>query len=238
MERLLLRRMNRVLRYTARDEVFKVLLQFPSASFEKAPQWSPGEGFIVCIDNYSWYRRNPREGTFTAVVTGVGPKRWPAYDGGEWKKPEVWTIELPGDSWLLPELWDRPHRVSWLLDPNDPEMDGTILKRQPLAGHPSEELLQYWDAFEHKWGFLPQRRKDQPAGPLDPYYLRFTWCRDESSLTLSELARGIAWLVRRFDARFSIWSNKQQLDAYSDDWRHTNPALNTNCFYVGGLLLR
>lgn len=125
------------------------LLLFPDAAFADAPSWHPGEGFENCT-GYSWLRSNG-DGTATAVVAGVGPKERPAYDGGVWTEEEVWTVTAPEERLLeVSSLWDKPHRITWMLD--EP---GAVVHREPYAAHPVAAADAYWERFEKTWGFVP-----------------------------------------------------------------------------------
>ena len=109
--------------------------------------WKPGPGYKTAIRDMSWWRGNG-DGTITAIAV-VWPKTRPAYDGGEWTEPELWTVRLPlgsGDPtrkgpwwkpwrryWLAPGpvymLRDKPHRVTWW-DEGHPKRK--VLDRRPL----------------------------------------------------------------------------------------------------------
>lgn len=125
------------------------LLLFPDDAFADAPAWHPGEGFENCT-GYSWLRSHG-DGTATAVVVGVGPKERPAYDGGVWTEEEVWTVTAPEERLLeVSSLWDKPHRITWMLDEPDAE-----IHREPYAPHPVTAVDDYWEHFEDTWGFRP-----------------------------------------------------------------------------------
>ncbi|WP_327378734.1 hypothetical protein OG393_32990 (plasmid) [Streptomyces sp. NBC_01216] len=130
-----------------------VVLSFPEAAFSDAPQWSPGSGFTATAGEYAWLRDNG-DGTSTAVVAGVGPKELPGADGGEWTEPEVWTATAPNDSLFMDSgaMWDKPHRITWLL--GEP---GATITREPYQGHPAAAVHAYWDNFHEQWGFVPGR---------------------------------------------------------------------------------
>ena len=126
-----------------------VLLIFPDDAFPDAPTWHPGPGFENCL-TYSWLRSNG-DGTATAVVAGVGPKERPAYDGGEWTEEEVWTVTADEERLLeVSSLWDKPHRITWMLDE-----EGAQIHREPYATHPVAAVVAYWERFEKIWGFRP-----------------------------------------------------------------------------------
>lgn len=139
-------------RHNSRGQV-AVVLSFPETAFPDAPQWSPGPDFYATAGEYAW-RRDNSDGTSTVAVAGVGPKERPAADGGPWTEPEVWTATAPSDGPFMDSgaMWDKPHRVTWLLD--EPE---AVIHREPYAGHPSAAVDDYWEAFEEKWGFVPRR---------------------------------------------------------------------------------
>lgn len=125
------------------------LLIFPNDAFADAPSWHPGEDFEDCT-GHSWLRSNG-DGTATAVVAGVGPKELPALDGGVWTEEEVWTVTAPEDRLLeVSSLWDKPHRITWMLD--EP---GAVIHREPYAPHPAADADAYWERFEKIWGFTP-----------------------------------------------------------------------------------
>lgn len=133
-----------------------VVVSFPESAFSDAPQWCPGPGFEVTAGaggEYAWLRDN-RDGTSTAVVAGVGPKERPAADGGPWTEPEVWMATAPTGCTFMASgaLWDKPHRITWLLD--EPE---AVIHREPYAGHPAAAMHDYWEAFAQRWGFVPGR---------------------------------------------------------------------------------
>jgi hypothetical protein len=130
-----------------------VVLSFPENAFPDAPIWSPGPDFEMTAEECAWLRDN-HDGTSTAVVCGVGPKELPAADGGRWTVPEVWTVTAPSYShqFTSGDLWDKPHRITWLL--REP---GAIIHREPYAGHPSQAVDDYWTAFYDRWGFVPGR---------------------------------------------------------------------------------
>ena len=133
-----------------------VVVSFPENAFRDAPQWCPGPGFEATAGaggEYAWLRDN-RNGTSTAVVAGVGPKERPAADGGPWTEPEVWTATAPTACTFMASgaLWDKPHRITWLLD--EPE---AVIHREPYAGHPATAMHDYWEAFAQRWGFVPGR---------------------------------------------------------------------------------
>jgi hypothetical protein len=133
-----------------------VVVSFPETAFPDAPQWHPGPGFETTAGSgaeYAWLRDNG-DGTLTVVVAGVGPKERPAADGGPWTEPEVWTATAPVDCSFMDSaaMWDKPHRITWLLD--EPE---AVIRREPYAGHPAAAMHDYWEAFRQKWGFVPGR---------------------------------------------------------------------------------
>jgi hypothetical protein len=127
-------------------------------------KWKPGRGYRTAIRNTSWWR-NDHDGTITAVAV-VWPKMLPAFDGGEWQRPELWTVRLPLDAddptrmspWWKPwrhyflapgpiyMLNDKPHRVTWW-DEDRPERK--VLSRAPLP----ERLIACIRAEERKNGF-------------------------------------------------------------------------------------
>ena len=125
------------------------LLIFPDNAFADAPSWHPGEGFKNCT-SHSWLRSHGA-GIATAVVAGVGPKERPAYHGGAWTEEEVWTVMAPEERLLeVSSLWDKPHRITWMLD--EP---GVVIHREPYAIHPVAAVDAYWRQFEKTWGFTP-----------------------------------------------------------------------------------
>lgn len=133
-----------------------VVVSFPENALPDAPQWCPGPGFEATAGaggEYAWLRDN-LNGTSTAVVAGVGPKERPAADGGPWTEPEVWTATAPTGSNFMASgaLWDKPHRITWLLD--EPE---AVIHREPYAGHPAAAMHDYWETFTQRWGFVPGR---------------------------------------------------------------------------------
>ncbi|MFF8786923.1 hypothetical protein [Streptomyces sp. NPDC015125] len=130
------------------------LLIFPDGAFADAPTWHPGPGFEPCT-GYSWLRSNG-DGTATAVVGGVGPKERPAFDGGVWTEAEVWTVTADEELLLeVSSLWDKPHRITWMLDE-----EGAEIHREPYANHPLAAVDAYWDRFERTWGFSPFTLED------------------------------------------------------------------------------
>ncbi len=140
-----------------------VVISFPDSAFPDAPHWSPGPGFEITAgaSGDAWLRDN-LDGTSTAVVAGVGPKERPAADGGPWTEPEVWTATAPTGCTFMDSgaMWDKPHRITWLLD--EPE---AVIHREPYAGHPAAEMHAYWEEFEQRWGFVP-RRMDRGRFPF------------------------------------------------------------------------
>lgn len=130
-----------------------VVLSFPGDAFPDAPRWSPGPDFTPTADEYAWLRDNG-DGTSTAVVAEVGPKELPGLDGGEWTDPEVWTATAPNDNIFMASgaMWDKPHRITWLLD--EPS---AVVDRELYSTHPSADVHAYWEDFEERWGFFPRR---------------------------------------------------------------------------------
>lgn len=126
--------------------------------------WTPGRGWRTAIRNTSWWHHN-FDGTITARAV-VWPKEMPGFDGGEWIRPELWTVRLPLAEddpthmhpwwkpwrryWLLPGpvymLNDKPHRVTWW-DEDHPERK--VLDRRPLP----PELIAAIRAEGRKNGF-------------------------------------------------------------------------------------
>lgn len=112
-----------------------------------ARQWKPGRDYKTAIRNMSWWRDN-HDGAITAIAV-VWPKQRPAFDGGEWTEPELWTVRLPLDAgdvtrkgprwmpwrhyWLTPGpvymLRDKPHRVTWW---SEGRPERKVLDRRPL----------------------------------------------------------------------------------------------------------
>jgi hypothetical protein len=156
MKRSLRRRIERAVNKTwttdttaYRAGMVGALLLFPDDAFADAPTWHPGPGFENCT-GHSWLRSNG-DGTATAVVAGVGPKELPAYDGGVWTEEEVWTVTADEERLLeVSSLWDKPHRISWMLDE-----EGAQIHREPYATHPVAAVESYWERFEQTWGFAP-----------------------------------------------------------------------------------
>lgn len=189
-----------------------VLLTFGPDAFADAPVWSPGADFELCTD-WSWLRSNG-DGTATAVVAGVGPKERPALDGGEWTEPEVWTVTADEETLRdTSSLWDKPHRISWMLD-----VEGAQVHREPYDGHPAAAVHRFWEEFEQTWGFRPRQRGFYGDYPLG---------RDKSWLMLScvpgvahlpnevDLLRASLFLARKFNAKARVYSwnpGRQQLN--------------------------
>lgn len=132
-----------------------MVVSFPEGAFADVPEWSPGEGFAVTVEDVAW-RRDNGDGTVTAVVAGVGPAGPPALEGGRWAEPEVWTVTAPAASPYVGgvTMWDKPHKVMGLLG-----APGAVVRREPYAGHPVEDVHRYWEAFERRWGFVPRRMR-------------------------------------------------------------------------------
>lgn len=124
------------------------LLIFKDDAFADAPTWNPGADFTPCAGG-AWYRDNGD--TYTAVVVSVGPKERPGRDGGEWIDPEVWTVTAPKDEWIdFGSLWDKPHRISWMLD-----VESAVIQRDLYEGHPAQQVVNYWVDFRERHGWLP-----------------------------------------------------------------------------------
>ena len=184
-----------------------VVVSFPDTAFPDAPEWSPGPGFETTAGaggDYAWLRDNP-DGTSTAVVTGVGPKQLPAADGGEWTEPEVWTATAPTDCAFFQsgDLWDKPHRITRLLDHSHAQ-----IRREPYTRHPAARMDAYWEAFEKRWGFIPSRMS-QGRHPFADHR-RFVvlhavpgWDNLPNEI---ELLRATMLLVRTFDGRHRVYA--------------------------------
>ncbi|MEV1040542.1 hypothetical protein AB0J01_28410 [Streptomyces sp. NPDC050204] len=126
---------------------------FPAGAFTDAPvPWTPGDGFTA-VTRGAWLRENA-DGTQTAVVAGVGPKKLPAADGGKWTEEEVWTV-TSADPGVFAWLDDKAHRITWALGREDAE-----ITREPYAGHPAEAYDKYWYAFQLRHRFTPALRAD------------------------------------------------------------------------------
>ncbi|MGW1976698.1 hypothetical protein [Streptomyces sp. NPDC001889] len=131
----------------------EVQIIFPLATFADAPTpWSPGPDFTELAGG-SWLRDN-RDGTQTAVVTGVGPKQLPAADGGVWTDTEVWTVTA-SDPNIFAHLHDKPHRITRALG-----RPGAQITREPQTGHPADAAEDYWLDVYMTHNFLPSKRPD------------------------------------------------------------------------------
>jgi hypothetical protein len=192
-------------RTNCRGEV-TVVVSFPETAFPDAPHWSPGPGFETTAGaggDYAWLRHNP-DGTSTAVVTCIGPKELPAADGGEWTEPEVWTTTAPTDCAFFQSgaLWDKPHRITWLL--NEPD---AVIHREPYAGHPAAEMDAYWEAFEKRWGFIPGRmdRGRHPFADHRRFVVLHAVPGWDNLPNEAELLRATMLLVRTFGGRPRVY---------------------------------
>ncbi|MCM2430983.1 hypothetical protein [Streptomyces sp. RKAG337] len=200
-------------RYDTRGRV-TVVLSFPEDAFPDAPHWSPGPDFEATAGQYAWLRDNA-DGTSTAVVAGVGPKERPAADGGPWTEPEVWTATAPSDCTFMDSgaLWDKPHRITWLLDEPD-----AVIHREPYAGHPSAAVHDYWDAFDKRWGFTPRRMN---RGQY-PYADRRRWVALHAEPgwdnlpNEQELLKAAVLLARTFGAKAKAYGYDPQLRTTRD----------------------
>lgn len=88
-------------------------------------RWTPGPGFTTVIPGHSWWRADGDR--HIVAVALAWPKTQPAWDGGQWTEPEIWTVRYPleGDETIEPAtgddygngvqrfLGDKPHRITW-----------------------------------------------------------------------------------------------------------------------------
>lgn len=102
--------------------------------------WSPGRGYRTAIPGRSWWRRADDGHAIIAVAIAT-PKTQPAYDGGAWTKPELWTVRIPladddtiepapggaYGSWAVYMLNDKPHRITWWAE----DAGRVVLERRP-----------------------------------------------------------------------------------------------------------
>jgi hypothetical protein len=176
---------------------------FQPDAFADAPIWSPGEGFVPAIDNYSWYRRDD-DGLVTAVVTEVfaGPP-----SGDEEVTTETWAVVLDtkndGGESLFYELWNKPRRVRYLLDyPDSGYGRSRIVSRKPLTkDHFSNRVSEYWEVFQSKNGFVPNWAFWKGVMPRP--WITFDWSDSGHYYSLEDLDR-ILDAVAILEARWPI----------------------------------
>ncbi|MEU5137002.1 hypothetical protein [Streptomyces californicus] len=122
----------------------------PEGAFADAPHWSPGPGFAAVggesPESRCWARANA-DGTATVVAAGVGPV------------PEVWTVTAAPENFDGCGLGNSMHGITRMRD--EP---GAVVHREPYAGHPSEAVARYWDAFRKEWGVIPRGEVQEGAG--------------------------------------------------------------------------
>ncbi|MFE2640230.1 hypothetical protein ACFXKF_36700 [Streptomyces scopuliridis] len=179
-----------------------VLLLFPDDAFADAPTWHPGPGFENCL-SYSWLRSNG-DGTATAVVAGVGPKERPGRDGGEWTEEEVWTVTADEETLLnVSSLWDKPHRITWMLDEA-----GAQIHREAYATHPVAAVETYWENFEKTWGFQPHTLEygTNPLGEGRRWLLLTGEAGYDNIPSEVDLLRVSTTLARIFNAKARVYS--------------------------------
>lgn len=199
-----------------------VVVSFPEGAFAGAPEWSPGPGFEVTAGgggDYAWLRRNG-DGTSSAVVAGVGPKEIPALDGGPWiDDPEVWTVTAPSSCWFFEsgDLWDKPHRISRLLDEPGAQVD-----RELYASHPVARAYAYWEDFEQRWGFRPGRmhRGRHPFADHRRFVVLDAEPGWENLANEVELLEATMMLVRAFGGRPRVYG-------YGNEHRRTRGPLGS-----------
>lgn len=197
------------------------LLIFEDNAFTDAPTWNPGPDFTPCAGG-AWYRDNGD--TYTAVVVGVGPKQRPGRDGGEWIDPEVWTVTAPKDEWIdFGSLWDKPHRISWMLD-----VESAVIQRDLYEGHPAQRVESYWDMFRKQYGFEPWSNRDG-QGPLgDKQWLLLKaepgWQYEPSELDLVDT---VNTLVKLFPAKVRVYGYDRNKNEIPTPVGHVTASLST-----------
>ncbi|MCG7522886.1 hypothetical protein MHW47_00250 [Streptomyces sp. OfavH-34-F] len=206
-----------------------VVLSFPEDAFAGAPRWSPGPDFTPTAGEYAWLRDNG-DGTSTAVVAGVGPKELPGLDGGEWADPEVWTATAPNDSIFMDSgaMWDKPHRITWLL--REPR---AVVHRELYSTHPSADVHAYWETFEERWGFFPGRmhRGEFPFADRRRFVVLHTEPGVAALPSEVQLLDVAVTLMRTFGARARAY-------AYDPQRRNTRDPMNTVSDYTLSSVLR
>ncbi|MEV7177873.1 hypothetical protein [Kitasatospora sp. NPDC093679] len=175
-----------------------VLLTFP-ADTPAAPVWSPGADFRVCREDRAWIRESPA-GT-TLVVTdhqqlrtaGQGPP------GGR----EVWTVTVPPGTDHLGFLSDKPHRIGAFARTTP----GSEVRREPMSGHPSADVLRHWERFEAQWGFRPRLHLEDGSVPADGRRWLLLPCLPavEEFPSEWELIEAAAHVARAFGARARVY---------------------------------
>lgn len=132
-----------------------VALTFPENAFPGAPSdWSPGKDFEVTLENRVWRRDNPG-GTVTLVVAPVYLPRPDA-------QPEVWTVTTPSGPLADSVAFDKPSRITRVENYEE-------ALRSPYPGHPTQRVHRYWEEFESRWRFRPERIR----GGISPFPMRW-----------------------------------------------------------------
>jgi hypothetical protein len=87
--------------------------------------------------NESWSSRQDDRRGGIAVLLGLprDAKDMPALDDGEWTGEEVWTVTAPTEVMNAGDLYDKPHRITWMA--REPAAE---VHREPYAGHPAQAV--------------------------------------------------------------------------------------------------
>jgi GNAT superfamily N-acetyltransferase len=99
-------------------------------------------------------------------------------------------------------LYDKPHRITWLVD--EPL---AVIRREPYATHPIAAVHAHWEHFRERWGFVPRRLSygQHPLGTGQRWALLAAepgWQGQPSEVDLLDAA---VTLARTFGAKARVY---------------------------------